>query len=437
VLWEGVSLLGFNLAEDPAGADCSYNPDAATTQGPPGILMTGTGIAINFANVEETTLRIQLQGPDGATDAAQRWCQTITLPQGPAFLPYEATGDSLGFHNQCWVTDGEYDTSKPANAFNPATDLVSAIVFAVPGDGWAEGGDSSDAEDTPFEYCINGFAAGTSAADAPVGGVVADQTGVVGENGNDADRASVIVDGEKYIIQNNNWGNTAGELVLEYEDNSFRITQGTGNGGNAPASFPSIFIGGNGFTEQGKYSTRDTDNLPKATSEIGTIPTTFRWSGTTSEFNATYDVWFADPARDLALAYNDGLDAFVMVWLKRAGSKYPIGWNNGTPRAAGVSIAGKNWDVFVGPRNEGGAAPSVPDGGLVPKADAPVISYLIAGDAVNSLTFDLKEFIDHAVSNNYMPGNLELTDVFAGFEIWSGGAGGNLAVDEFTCKVDP
>src|SRR5690606_4650383 len=109
----------------------------------------------------------------------------------------------------------------------------------------------------------------------------------------------------------------------------------------------------------------------------------------------------------------------------------------GTPRESMVSIANHNWDVFVGPRNEGGGSPNGGEGELVPQGDAPVVSYLIQGTALNSLSFDLKDFIDHAVSQGYLNGNLYLTDVFAGFEIWSGGAGGNLAVDEFTCKVNP
>lgn len=429
--WEGVSLLGFNLAEPAEGADCSYKPEAATAEGPPGVLLQETGIAINFANIEATTLRIQLQGPDGASDAAQRWCQTISLPQGPAFLEY------ADFHNQCWVTDGEYNAEQPANAFNPATDTVSAIVFTVPGDGWdAATGDPSDGEDVPFEYCINGFAAGNSEADAPVGGVVAEQTGFVGQGGDDYDRAAVVVDGEKYIIQNNNWGNEAGELVLEYTNNSFMVVQGSGNGGNAPASFPSIFIGANGFTEQGAFSTTGTDNLPIQIGNITSIPTTFRWSGSTSEFNATYDVWFAsqDPNGQ---RYNDGLNGFLMVWLKRPGGKYPIGWNGGSPTATAQGLGGKNWDIFVGPRNEGGASPDGGEGELVPQANAPVVSYLVQGGDTNALTFDLKDFIDDAVNRGYLSGSLYLTDVFAGFEIWSGGAGGNLAVDEFTCKVNP
>ena len=33
-----------------------------------------------------------------------------------------------------------------------------------------------------------------------------------------------------YIIQNNNWGNTGGELILNYTNNSFKITSGSGTG---------------------------------------------------------------------------------------------------------------------------------------------------------------------------------------------------------------
>src|SRR5690606_25152426 len=46
--YEAVALLGFNLNEDPAGADCAYDPASATEVGPPGVTLGGTGLAINF-----------------------------------------------------------------------------------------------------------------------------------------------------------------------------------------------------------------------------------------------------------------------------------------------------------------------------------------------------------------------------------------------------
>src|SRR5690606_31494297 len=98
----------------------------------------------------------------------------------------------------------------------------------------------------------------------------------------------------------------------------------------------------------------------------------------------------------------------------------PIGSQTGT-----ANIAGNTWQVWTGPRGDG------PDG----YNSAPVVSY-VATASLNSLSFDLKNFIDDAVQNHGLGSNVYLTDVFAGFEIWRGGAGGNLGVDEFTCKVE-
>jgi hypothetical protein len=48
----------------------------------------------------------------------------------------------------------------------------------------------------------------------------------------------------------------------------------------------------------------------------------------------------------------------------------------------------------------------------------------------------LKAFFTAAAKHG-IGANMYLTDVFGGFEIWSGGAGGNLGVDEFTAVVNP
>ena len=39
------------------------------------------------------------------------------------------------------------------------------------------------------------------------------------------------------------------------------------------------------------------------------------------------------------------------------------------------------------------------------------------------MTFDLDDFIENAVTLGYIQNNWYLTNVFAGFEIWSGGVG--------------
>src|SRR5690606_33657119 len=48
--YESVVLLGFNIGEDPATADCAYDPNAAQSMVPPGVVINtaGGGIAANI-----------------------------------------------------------------------------------------------------------------------------------------------------------------------------------------------------------------------------------------------------------------------------------------------------------------------------------------------------------------------------------------------------
>ena len=403
--YEAVALLGFNLSEDPATADCSYDPDSAQSEGPPAIQMTGSGIAANIVKQGDDTafkFRLQIQGPNAATDSSQIWCANITATEGKVFVPYE------DFNLECWET-----TLDPT--MNYAGEPISAVVFMVPGDPVA----------VPYNFCVNGFAPGESAEDAPDGPAeMGDQKGTVGFANNrdgDFDRAKVTVDGEQYIIQNNNWGNPEGtDLILDFFNNSFKIVEGNGStpGGGVPASFPSIYIGANGNTANGVLATSGTDNLPKQISTIGSIPTSFRWSGSTSSFNATYDVWFANSPP--SAEYNDGIDGFVMVWVHDPADAQPIG----NAPVGEFTHDNQTFDVWVGERGEG------PEG----YNDAPVVSFVSRGD-IPSWSFDLQAFIAEAASKYGLPANTYLTDVFFGFEIWNGGAGGNLAVDEFTIDV--
>jgi hypothetical protein len=294
---------------------------------------------------------------------------------------------------------------------------ISAVVFLVPGAPAA----------TPFDYCINGFAAGTSAADAPMGGGMSGPLmGTIGGPGStdlDFQRVKVKAGGKSYIIQNNNWGRPeSSDQLIRYSGNSFKIESSTGTkGGNGePASFPSIFIGGNGDTQNGLYSTRSDDNLPKAINAIQSINTTFKYNRASGDLNATYDVWFADKAP--TAPYNDGISGFLMVWLYKPSGNSPIG---NSPARTGVTVSGVpgTWDVWVGPRASG------------PSPNAPVISY-VATSAVTSLTFDLKKFIDDSIANNHgLQPSWLLTDVFAGFEIWTGSAANGLELTEFTAVV--
>jgi hypothetical protein len=411
--YKSVALLGFNLNE-PTSASCVYKPVDTTSMGPPSVVPTADGLAINFVKKgtdTSFTLRAQIQGPNGAmagtAGAADRWCATITEVQGKVFVPWAS------FTPSCW------ETTAALKGTPYAKQPLSAVVFTVPG----------KLTDTPYNFCINGFAYGASVADAPEGPeMVGNQTGKIGgAGGTDLDfaRAKVQVGGQNYIIQNNNWGNPSGtDLELTYTNNSFKVTAGNGTGGDAPASFPSIYIGNNGNTANGVFSTKPGDKLPTQISTITSITSTFRYSGSTTNFNAAYDIWFAKAIP--TTTYNDGIDGFVMIWLRDPSGKQPIGSKVGS-----TTIANMSWDIYVGPRGPG------PMGS---QSSAPVVSFVnpMQDDnsrAQNFKDVNIKEFITAAAAHG-IQSSWYLTDVFGGFEIWSGGAGGNLAVDEFKCVVN-
>ncbi|HJX65077.1 MAG TPA: hypothetical protein VJ860_14130, partial [Polyangia bacterium] len=412
--YNSVALLGFNLNEASTGSatQCAAKTVDPNASGPPTATMGGTGLAINFTKTTAPTFRVQLTAPDGFKSGAAgdsgRWCYTITDPKGPIFVPYTK------FNSKCWEVTA---ISNGTGTFYNGTTPIDAVVFTVPG---------TIASPTPYNFCVNGFAGGTSVADAPGGGSTGPSTGTIGGPNNTAanyQRVKVGAGGKSYVIQNNNWGNSGSGQTITYSDNSFKITATTGNGSSAPASFPSIFIGGNGDTQNGNYSTTGSDNLPIQVSAIKSVSTSFSWSGGAGgkDFNATYDVWFASSKPGAGLRYDDAISGFVMVWLYDPPNHQPIG---SVQRQA--SIAGHNWDVWVGPR---GTAAAGTDG-----ASRPVVSYVSKDGSLGSLTFDLNAFIKDAASNGILS-NWYLTDVFAGFEIWTGSDSANLACTGFTCVV--
>lgn len=408
--YKSVALLGFNVNE-PNTTTCEYKPVDVNADGPPSIVPTADGVAVNFVKQGADTgftLRVQLQGPNGHKEGTvgdnDRWCATIEEVQGKVFVPYSA------FTPKCWETTAE----KKGTPY--AKQPISAVVYLVPG----------SPDDIPYDFCINGFAYGSSAADAPDGPVqIGDQKGTVGGTGNDDldfDRKKILVGGENYIIQNNNWGNPGGsDCILSFLNNSFNVTQCTGTGASAPAAFPSIYIGNNGNTANGVLSTKTTDNMPIQISQIANIETTFRYSGSSGgSYNACYDIWFANspPTEE----YKDGINGFVMVWLRDPSDKQAIGTQAGT-----ANIAGQTWNVWVGPRGDGPAGTN----------NAPVVSFVnpTQNDDSRAQSFvnkNLLEFLT-AASSHGIGSNMYLTDVFGGFEIWSGGSG--LKVDEFKAIV--
>jgi len=63
-----------------------------------------------------------------------------------------------------------------------------------------------------------------------------------------------------------------------------------------------------------------------------------------------------------------------------------------------------------------------------------VATFVPAAGSLNEYSFNLKDFIQHAVTSGQLQASWYLTNVFAGFEIWNGGVG--LKSDNF-CAVVP
>jgi hypothetical protein len=406
--YRGVALLGFNIAQEQFGAMEGQTPAIGT------IVPTGMGVAVNYTKAAGQVLRIQLQGATGETDENQRWCAELTAVNGPAFIPYAM------FTTRCW-TGGT-----PQTPYN--REPLAAVVMTIPGD---------DLDPVPYNVCVAGFADGNSIADAPTQFSLPRGL-LTGTLSGEAARIKVTgKDGQSYVINNNAWGDNSsdGSQQIRYVGNSFEVLRQTAGpgGSDSPASFPSIYIGQNGAVSGVNGASTSTENpLPIRISDIRTLPSTFKISGPQgAQNNAAYDIWFANSAVAPG-SYNTAQAAFLMVWTHKPGSHNPIG-NGNMPFATGQTVQGVagTWDIWAGRR-----------GGNGPDANLPVINYVAPADVPN-FSADLKLFMADAVARSgsgrlngfQFPDTLFLTDVFAGFEIWSGGTG--LKVDEFTAVINP
>lgn len=268
--------------------------------------------------------------------------------------------------------------------------IVAAMVM-VPGSATAA---------TSSDFCVNELIeANSDAAPAGMGCTLTEGPGQGGGNVTGDETRSVTRAGQNYVVQNNVWNGSKTAQTLAVSGVSFELTsQGNSQGTNgAPSSYPSVFMGSN-FGR-----TTAASGLPKQVSALKAVPTGWRWSGSAGgQWNAAYDVWFSKNAGGDSGSPSAG---FLMVWLRDPDGAQPLGSPTGTE-----TVAGKSWQVWTCP----GACQN----------GVPVISYLPANNAaITEMTFDLNHFIKNAQQK--YPAQMQpgwyLTNVFAGFEIWSGG----------------
>jgi hypothetical protein len=379
--YSGTALVGVNVAQE-----------MTTDSTPMAVVPMKRGVMVQVKNNAGSTLRLQIQGPNGGTDAKDRWCAPIVGNGG--FIPFSQ------FNSACW------DNSGSAYAMQP---IVAAMVI-VPG---------GNSEAVKFDFCIEALrsadaeaaptspqpAAGAAAA-APSTGTGTISPGNGSGSGMISDKYGAVMvqrDGRSYYVQNNVWGDSTSQ-TLAYNGTTFEVTNQTGmnfsSGPNAmgPVSYPSVFIGSN-------YNRATSgSNLPKQVSMLTSVKTGFSHNAGSSvagSYNAAYDVWFSTNASGDAQAPSGG---YLMVWYSKPAGIQPIGRADPTPVA--ISGVSGTWEVWLGQNGS-----------------RPCISY-VRTEPSNALEFDLNAFIQDAVTRpNAIKPEWYLSNVFAGFEIWNGGVG--------------
>lgn len=350
------------------------------------------GIVLDIENTSGTALRLQIQGPDGATDASQRWCAEIGSTSSPSmFVAYDA------FNTECWAGgDGVAYNREPISQI-----IVQAQNIA----------DSTAAVN--FEFCLNNISetdGGLETVGCSVSGAASGTSGTI-TNGNRYTR--LIVGGSPAIGLQNNIFSDGGSYSITYNGPSFAVTGFTGSRSpdTAPVGYPSLIFGssgGDGYATSGS-------NLPKGVGSLSKIPTGIRWSGGgAGEYNVAYDVWFSPGGADGGA----GSRSFLMVWLDRSANVFAEGQGQGESGGT-FSIGGRTFTAYVSRQFEG----------------RPIISY-VATSRITEFSFDLNDFIKDAKTRTsrtetspVITDGMSLTNVFAGFEVWSGIS--NLKVDNF------
>ncbi len=206
----------------------------------------------------------------------------------------------------------------------------------------------------------------------------------------------------RYIAQNNRWG-TNEQQCINVTDSGFQLVQADGSvpTNGAPKSYPSVFDGCH-------YGTcAPGTRLPLRVGEINSAPSSVSYTYVdNASYNASYDIWLDPEPQTTGVSETE-----IMIWLNRVGPIQPIGSQTGT-----AQVAGQQWEVWTG--HNGGND---------------VISF-VAPSALNSLQFDVLDFVDVTVAHGLADPSWYITSVQAGFEPWENGAG--LALNSFSSSFN-
>ncbi len=360
---------------------------------------TGDGILINVSNPGTSTVRVQIQTANGEFDEEERWCYTLSDFDTDVEIPWSY------FNTTCWDNEGTFYGDQAGGA--GLLPLIQIMIVVS----------SDDAAATPYDFCLNGISVLDEASGGGQGTIVGDLNGAtMGGDGtlSGTDAEYVTRNGVQYVVQNNAW--SGGNYTTTYNGTSFTVNNGSGTGNTSgePLGYPSVFRGSNNNRTTLGWT-------PTLVSQLQSVPTGWDWTSNGREsseiWNASYDVWFSRGTGSIASP-----DAgFLMVWFFKPNGAQPIS-STGSLNGGSVTISNHTFDIWTG------------DNGGVP-----IISYVARG-TLNSWEFDLVWFIEDAQGRSCsgqacMSQNWYLHDVFAGFEIWSGGNG--LRTNDFYAAINP
>ncbi|MBN2714864.1 MAG: hypothetical protein JXX14_03350, partial [Deltaproteobacteria bacterium] len=390
--------IGFYVAQPEAAADCSAEAlkDAAT---PPATTPEETGIALKMVKMPtDIKLGLRLDGLDADGTTLKSWCFKGEVggnaPENEVvYIPYR------DFNQNC-----DSDTTIEAYSGEP----IYAVSFFVYG---------SDSHTTPYQICLQGFADSENPylETWPWDDEYAGDLGGDGGAPDDSARTQIVHEGEGYIIQNNYFGGDSGYQALSYSNNSFEVIHfsGTAVDAGTPVAYPSIYIGGHALPDM---TTAATDNLPIRVSNIASAKTTLTWTGVSGDTGVVYKLWFAtSPPAD---GYPDALDGSVEIWLRALQSHVPVGSDTGET----AMLCGHGWNIWAGQRTGSEAIPW----------NRVVVTY-VATTPIDDFSCDLQTVITDAAAlnrNGYqIYASWYLTDIIAGFEVWSTIAPGATITD--------
>ncbi|KAF5381601.1 hypothetical protein D9615_005423 [Tricholomella constricta] len=176
------------------------------------------------------------------------------------------------------------------------------------------------------------------------------------------------------------------------------------------------WVGGNGVKSYTNINLNS--GLNKRLSAISTIPSSWRWSQTTSGSivaNIAYDLFTSSTA--------GGSNANeIMIWMANynAGPISAVYNSDGTPqpRASNVSLAGRTWNVYFGSNGANNVYSFLPTGGAI----------------ITNFSADLNIFLKYLTSSQGLSSSQYLTTVQAGCEATTGSA--TLTSSAYTVVVN-